>query len=234
MRTLGMFVKWPRPGQVKTRLARSVGPEAAVDFYRACVEDMVDRLRLSGDRRILAWAPESPAAARYFSTLAGDDFDLWLQPDEDLGGRLIRFFQDHACHPDDRVVVIGSDSPTLPLRYLDAAWDALKDSDCVLGPAVDGGYYLVGLRKPIPALFDDIAWDSSTVLTQTIRQVRQSGATLALLDPWYDVDTLGDVELLDGHLAALDAAGERLISPRLRQSLDLLREQTDGFHPETD
>ncbi|QDU37925.1 2-phospho-L-lactate guanylyltransferase [Maioricimonas rarisocia] len=230
-----MFVKWPRPGQVKTRLARSVGPGAAVEFYQACVEDMTDRLRQCGDCRILAWAPDSPAAARYFSAVAGEDFDLWLQPQEDLGGRLERFFEDHACHADDRVVVIGSDSPTLPVRYLEAAWDALKRADCVIGPAVDGGYYLVGLRKPVPELFEDIDWDSSTVLAQTIQRVRQVGVKLALLDPWYDVDTLEDVELLSGHLAALDAAGETLISPRLRQSLLQLHEQTDGFqHPETE
>jgi hypothetical protein len=117
------------------------------------------------------------------------------------------FFRDHLRQADDRVVIIGSDSPTLPREHVTAAFERLRQADVVLGPATDGGYYLVGMRGRCWPIFEGIEWSTPTVLADTIDRVRQAGAKLALLPPWYDVDTAADLHLLRGHVAGLIYSG---------------------------
>ena len=113
-----MFVKLPAPGLVKTRLASRIGAEQAAELSAAFISEAIERFRTTGGRRLLCYAPGTDPAREYFSRIGGTEFDLWPQPGGDLGARLARFFAEFLHGPDDRVVVIGSDSPTLPQEYV--------------------------------------------------------------------------------------------------------------------
>ena len=227
MQTLGIFVKQPIPGMVKTRLAASLGTERAAAAYAAFIADVVGRFRQTGDRRILGYAPDTPSARDYFSDVAGEDYELWPQPDGDLGGRMEAFFREFVVNvakdgiSSDRAILIGSDSPTLPRGFVDQAFELLSDADCVLGPATDGGYYLVGQRGRVGPIFDGIDWSTSRVLDQTVARINDSADKLALLPPWYDVDSLADWDLLKGHVRALVLAGYEDVPTETLRMLDL-------------
>lgn len=203
---LGVFVKHPTPGSVKTRLAAAVGPESAAALYAAFKQDIVDRFRQVAGRRVLAFNPGDVASREHFAQLAGSDYELWPQPDGSLGERLHAFFKTYLIE-NERAVVIGSDSPTLPAGFATQALVLLGERDCVLGPASDGGYYLIALRKPCRALFDGVDWGTSQVLEQTVARLRAAGLSLHLLPVWYDVDTPDDLAFLRGDLAAMRHAG---------------------------
>ncbi|HKI38587.1 MAG TPA: TIGR04282 family arsenosugar biosynthesis glycosyltransferase [Gemmataceae bacterium] len=204
-RVLGLFAKWPEPGRVKTRLAAGTSSAWAADVALAFLRDLVRRLGVVGDRRVLAFAP--PDARPLFADAVGGSFALVPQQDGDLGRRLSSFFNDQFAAGAGSVVVLGTDSPTLPLTFVDQAFTALAEADMVLGPATDGGYYLVGCRRGVPPIFDGISWGGSTVLAETVARLANPASRLALLPPWYDVDTLDDWRMLCGHLAALRRAG---------------------------
>jgi rSAM/selenodomain-associated transferase 1 len=232
MRTIfGLFAKQPLPGHVKTRLAADIGPQAACRLYEAFLADLIDRFQTTADRRFLGHCPADRASTAYFQNLSQGRYELWSQPDGSLGRRMSAFFDmtGPTAARDDRaetrVVLIGSDSPTLPRDLVDDAFAALGTSDCVIGPAVDGGYYLIGLRRWTPRLFDAIAWSSPLVLEQTVKNIAALNFSLQLLSPWYDVDSIDDVQALRGHLAALQAAGEPIIAP---QTYEILRRATYG------
>lgn len=207
MNTLGIFVKHPVPGCVKTRLAAGLGAKRAAEIYSAFVADLVERFRRTADRRILCFAPDQVDAARFFQSIAGQNYQLWAQPDETLGGRMAQFFAKHMASNGDRVVLIGSDSPTLPKEDIDQAFTLLNNNDCVLGPATDGGYYLIGQRGGPWPIFDDVDWSGPCVLEQTVSRITACDARLALLPACYDVDTIDDLQVLRGHVQALRRAG---------------------------
>jgi uncharacterized protein len=219
MRTLGIFAKQPVPGRVKTRLAVDWGNERAAALYECFVRDLLTRFATVGDRRVIGFAPDSEEARRWFETVSTSPDDavdsggwiLWPQPNSDLGGRMAACFETWAETPDHRTILIGSDSPTLPVEYLERAWRLLQDNDCVLGPASDGGYYLIGLRGSLPefaAPFRDVDWSTAGVLSKTVENLKQHNLSLGLLPVWYDVDSVDAVETLTGHLAAFRHAGQ--------------------------
>jgi len=206
MHVLGMFARYPEPGRVKTRLAERLGAHAAADIYRAFLGDLARRLRHCADRRVLCYTPADALARQYFAALGAGDFELWSQPDGELGQRMFAFFTEY-LQAEARVVLIGSDAPTLPRETLKQAFSALDQVDCVLGPATDGGYYLLGLRVVRSELFSGIAWSTAGVLAQTVERIRAAGLTLRLLQPWYDVDTWNDLRFLDGHRRSVEHQG---------------------------
>jgi hypothetical protein len=225
-RVVGLFARHPEPGRVKTRLAASVGAEVAARLYAAFLRDVLAMVRRVPARRVLAWTPNTPAAAEFFRELAQPDCLCWPQPEGSLGARLHGFFASHLRGPDDEVLVVGSDAPSLPARLLEDAFAGLSAHDAVLGPALDGGYYLLALRggalPHLPEVFREIEWSSSRVFSQTADRIRGAGLSLAVLPGWYDVDTLEDVRLLQSDLASRDHAGGGLQCPNTRQCLDLL------------
>lgn len=217
---LGVFVKQPVSGAVKTRLAAALGDEAAAKFYEAFLTDVVDRFRATADRRTLCFAPDDDAARAYFDSLAGDEYEIEPQSQGDLGARLAACFERAFERGAERVVVIGSDSPTLPAALVDEAFNQLDGRrDAVVGPALDGGYYLIGLAKQPRPIFEGIDWSGPQVLEQTIERIREAGATFALLPPWYDVDEVDDLQILKGHLDSCDPAGEKVKCDRTRTAL---------------
>lgn len=218
MNTLGIFVKQPQAGQVKTRLGAQLGYERAANIYAAFLGDITERFLGAGDERYLCYAPRDGAG--YFESLGGKDYRLWSQPELGLGERMEGFFQERLTVADERVVIIGSDSPTLPAEYVERAFELLDDADCVLGPTADGGYYLVGMRgRPLP-IFEGISWSTSSVLDETVTRIADLKADLALLPPWYDVDTPEDLRMLRGHVRALRQAQSPLNLDAVSRVLD--------------
>jgi len=188
---LVVLLKAPRTGSVKTRLAEGIGPEAACAVYQQLVATLLANL-----------APLPSVELCFTPADASAEVVPWLragwssQPQVagDLGARLhavfLRHFQAGAC----RVVVIGADSPEVMPADVATAWQALADHDVVLGPAVDGGYWLVGLCAPQEQLFTAMPWSTDAVLAETQRRARASGLRVALLRELSDVDTVADWE----------------------------------------
>jgi hypothetical protein len=210
---LGLMAKEPVAGRVKTRLAAGTSPAFAARVAEAFLLDQLERLQVVAARRLLVYDP--PAAAAYFRSACPPGWELSPQTPGDLGTRLRAIFAAQFDRGAHAVVLVGTDSPTLPMALIAAAFERLADHDLVLGPATDGGYYLIGLRQPKLTLFEGIDWGTATVLAQTVARLEE-GARLALLPPWYDVDTLDDWQALAGHLAALIRAGTDPGLPRTR------------------
>jgi rSAM/selenodomain-associated transferase 1 len=215
---LGLFAKWPRPGAVKTRLPGRT-PDWGARVALAFLRDTIDRLSAMPVRRVLAFAPAEAGAD--FARLAAERFELVPQQAGDLGQRMAGFIAQQIEGGASAVVLVGADSPTLPLDYVEHAFRALEQADLVLGPACDGGYYLVGCGRRVPPIFDAIPWSTPRVLAETIACLDDPDWRLVLLPPWYDVDTPDDWALLAGHVAALRRAG---IEPGVPNTEALLRE----------
>jgi rSAM/selenodomain-associated transferase 1 len=217
---LGLFAKKPEQRLVKTRLAAATSATWAMEVATAFLLDSVQRTAALAVRRVLVFAPED--AASYFIRIADGQFALSPQSQGDLGERMTGFFAEQFAGGASRVVLLGTDSPTLPPSHIERAFAELTRADVVVGPATDGGYYLIGLQRPMPDLFAGIAWGTNQVLEQTIHRVRDSGRRLALLPPWYDVDTLDDWRMFRGHVAALRCAG---VDPAIPHTEQLLKHE---------
>jgi uncharacterized protein len=204
-RVLGLFAKEPRPGAVKTRLGPGPAPDWGARVARAFLLDALTRFSTVADCRVLVFAPAG--AGQEFAALTQGRFELAPQGDGDLGQRMSRFIAGRLEAGAEAVVLVGADSPTLPVAWVEQAFDELRRADVVLGPALDGGYYLIGCGRRVPPVFDGVAWSTSRVLADTMARLTDPSWRLALLPPWYDVDTPDDWVLLRGHVAALRRAG---------------------------
>jgi rSAM/selenodomain-associated transferase 1 len=191
VRQLGVFAKYWEPGAVKTRLAAAIGDRRASELYRLLLATSLRRFAAAEDRHVLAFTPPDRQAG--FLELAGPGWLLQPQAEGDLGVRIKQYFVNAFQGGADTVVLLGADSPTLPHAYLTQAFVALEERPVVLGPAQDGGYYLVGARDRVPPIFDDVAWGSSQVWRQTIALLQQADCPFAVLPEWYDVDEADDL-----------------------------------------
>ena len=191
MRTekLIVFVRAPRPGTVKTRLAQALGAERACAAYRRLAEELFSRLSTL-EQVELRFAPDDARAE--IKQWQRDSWELQPQGEGDLGQRLRAAFAQAFTNGARRVVIIGSDCPAVSVQDIQDAWAALRTSDVVLGPARDGGYWLIGLRQPRTGLFDAVAWGTEAVLSQTLRAAQAAGLKVRLLRELYDVDTEPD------------------------------------------
>ena len=219
-RIVGLFAKQPIVGSAKTRLAQATGSDWALRVAQAFLEDSLDRVSQVDATRAIVFAPSS--AASYFFQFSQDRFELIPQGEGNLGERLEHFFTDSRQQGFSRIIAIGSDSPTLPIPFIEQAFQLLVNHDVVIGPATDGGYYLVGCGVKQYPLFADIPWSTSGVLESTVRRLNEASARIALLPPWYDVDTLDDWTMLCGHVLAMRQAG---IDPGVPRVERLIREQ---------
>ena len=211
-RVIGLFAKWPAPGRVKTRLAAETSPEWAAQVARAFLLDLLDRLAPLTYRRLLAFAP--PEAAAGFAEIAAGRFELVPQSDGDLGRRMATFLQRQLDAGAEAVVLLGSDSPHVPVELIDQAFRELAANDVVLGPAADGGYYLLGIARRLPPIFADIPWGTSQVLARTLACLEHRRH--ALLLPWFDVDTLADFRQLQADIRDMVQRGIDPELPRTR------------------
>ncbi len=183
---LGVFAKYWQPGAVKTRLAATIGDAGASRLYKQFVKTLLCRFDTIADRRVLAYAPAD--TREEFVDLAAGRWELTPQADGNLGQRMSAFFHAALASGSQRVVLIGSDSPTLPVLLVREAFSQLESHDVVLGPSDDGGYYLIGAAGQVPAVFDQITWSTPRVWPQTIERLEHAGVRYFVLPPWYDVD----------------------------------------------
>ena len=197
MTSLIVFVKNPIPGAVKTRLQTRYAPDQVATLYTAFVRDVLARAeRIDVDRRVIAFDP--PDAESEVRALFGRKA-LWKyvpQVQDDLGARMREALVQELDAGASATVLIGTDIPSLPAHHITQAFDLLRAKDVVLGPSTDGGYYLVGVSKSTPEIFEDVEWSTPGVLAQTIDRVQRAGHTLGLVPPWFDVDTPEELDLV--------------------------------------
>jgi len=200
-----VVAKSPRSGQVKTRLCPPLSPLDAAGLHHAFLRDTTARVcGLADVRVVLAYAP--PEDRELFAEVS-EGAVLLPQSDGDLGERLSAMFESLYARGFRRIVALGADTPTLPLAFVHRAFALLDlpDVGAVLGPAEDGGYYLIGLRGPQPHVFHGIPWSTGRVFAETKQRAEDTGLGVACLPPWWDVDTFADLGRLVEALRA-DAA----------------------------
>jgi len=192
---LYIAAKAPRPGEVKTRLAAAIGDAAATGLYGAFLRDLAVRFPHA------AWfvTPAAPWRRETRSYIAPSARVL-EQPNGDWTQRQRALFRDAAARGEERVVLIASDSPQIRAEVVAEAFARLERNELVLGPVLDGGYYLIGMRG-WHDVFASLRMSTDTVLSELVGNARRTGLAVTLLEPTYDVDELADLELLE-----LDAA----------------------------
>ncbi len=193
---LGVFVKAPVAGRVKTRLAADVGPVRAAALYRRLGRQVVAATVSRRHRTVVWYAPRArgPLVRAWLGGLGVSRFHA--QPGGDLGSRLRVAFARHFNDGGQRVVLIGSDCPGVDRRVIGEAFAALDEHDVVLGPARDGGYYLIGMKALREPLFRGIHWSSAAVLDETRAAARRLRLSIQVLAPLRDVDTVSDAQAL--------------------------------------
>ncbi len=202
MNRLIVMTKYPEPGQTKTRLIPALGVGGAAKLHR--------RLVIHTVKTIGSFNPEihySGGSQRLMYDWLGD-FKYVNQSDGDLGDRMKQAFQlgfDQGC---DRIIMIGTDCPAIDKALIDRAFVALNRKDVIFGPAVDGGYYLIGLTKQIPELFSNISWSTTSVLQDSLAIVKKLNLSYELLEILPDIDRPEDLQYLkaDSWLANIGVA----------------------------
>jgi rSAM/selenodomain-associated transferase 1 len=188
-----LFAKAPRGGRVKTRLAAEVGEAAALAAYRRVGRQVVDRV---GARYPLTvWYDPPDALPDMRRWLGGREF--MPQRGDDLGGRMAHAFEEHFRRGDAPVIAIGADAPGIDAATIAAAEAALQEAAVVLGPALDGGYYLLGLTRLAPELLADVPWGTASVLQVTVARCFECDLPVKQLQPLRDLDTAADLEVLE-------------------------------------
>lgn len=188
---LAIFAKQPQPGRVKTRLCPPLTPRQAARLYHCCLRETMRRTT-AGDWQTALFFQGRPS----FFSRAFPEMPLFPQSGMDLGARLAQAFASRFAAGAGQVVIIGSDSPDLPASLIRRAFAALDTHDTVLAPADDGGYVLIGLRQPVPALFTDIPWSTDGVLAKTRERILDLGLRCLELPGWYDLDDVASLRQL--------------------------------------
>ena len=200
---VAVMAKVPGMAVVKTRLHQSLGAERATELYRCFLLDRLGAVATLRDiSGAVAYTP--PEAEALMRTLAPPALTLVPQRGADLGERLSNILTDLLDLGHIAALAVDSDSPTLPMAYVAEAVTVLSGAKCdvVLGPCEDGGYYLVGLRAPQPALFEGIPWSTDAVFAMTLDKARARGLSVHLLPKWFDVDTEADLRRLHVDMTA--------------------------------
>jgi rSAM/selenodomain-associated transferase 1 len=210
---LYVAAKAPRPGLCKTRLARAIGDAAACALYRAFVRDLAGRL--AGARFPVGWYVTPPDAWLDLADLVGPSAWVLLQGEGDWTARQCQLFRGAAARGESRVVLVASDSPQLPLETVEAAFDQLDRHDLVLGPVLDGGYYLIGMNGWRDVL-DGVPMSTATVYDEIVARARRQGLSVGEVEGTFDVDEAEDLARL------ADAAGLRVDMPATRAALAAL------------
>lgn len=183
-----VFARPPVAGRVKQRLTAGLGVEPTLALYRAMLADTVAAASAaSADERWIYWS-EAPE-----SDMTPPGFVARVQRGADLGARLTAAFEELLRDDGDRAVIVGADCPALDAACLDRALELARGDDVVLGPASDGGYYLIALARPAPEILEGIEWGGPTVLRTTLERARAAGRRVHTLELKHDIDTPADV-----------------------------------------
>lgn len=191
-----VFTRYPDPGKVKTRLIPALGKEGSAALHRKMTLHTLQTARKLARRRSVSLEVHGQGADAYLMGKAfGDDLCYRRQCPGDLGDRMLSSFRQSFHEKMDKVIIIGTDCPGLSVGLLEQAFIRLDMYDLILGPANDGGYYLIGMKAPIPALFEDIPWGTKNVLQRTITKAEKMALTFRLLRALGDVDGPEDLYL---------------------------------------
>ena len=221
-----VFAKNPVPNAVKTRLIPKVSPEQAAMLYRAFLMDWCEILTgIDNVDLVIAYTPAGSQPT--FQAMLGENVTYVQQIGSDLGERLTSATDWGSKNGYDKIIIVGSDSPTLPLSYISQAIDELDSRDIIVGPSMDGGYYLIAfsvecLDVAVPCIFKDIAWSTQHVFQQTVERIRSVKVSLGLLPPWYDVDIYDELTFLHSHISAMQYSGEVVRTIRTEKILSEL------------
>ena len=199
MNQVGLFAKFWQPGRVKTRLAADLDDKSACQVYQYFLSYLINQLNDAGDSRMLVYSPSDRKSE--FEAAAGTCWQTVPQSDADLGHRMKQFFSQclrspvHAKDADtndvaNKTVVIGSDCPELTTADIENAFDRLDEKPVVLGPSLDGGYYLIGMKNECFDVFENIDWSTDRVMDQTRARLETLGLGWTELEPKSDIDDL--------------------------------------------
>jgi uncharacterized protein len=194
-----IFTRYPEPGKVKTRLIPALGDVGAATLHQRMAEHTLAQakaLRQNRNLSIEVWFTGGSIAQ--MQVWLGADVAYQLQPVGDLGDRMVSAFKSAFCKGHTAAVIVGTDCPDLSSALLKQSFEALERQELVLGPAIDGGYYLIGVRRFVPELFEGIAWSTAEVLEQTLEIAQQLDLAPVLLPYLSDIDRPQDLE----HLSA--------------------------------
>jgi rSAM/selenodomain-associated transferase 1 len=238
---IAIFARAPIAGEVKTRLIAAPGPngvrspdgvlspQAVCALYAAMLRDTFQIAQRAAAQRcscdvIIAHTPDS--ASDFFATgfttflpESAENAQFWPQGEGDLAARLLHFLKESRVRGYERVLIIGSDAPDLPTKYLLEAFEKLQNHALVFGPASDGGFYLIGASQTLPpGLLGNIAWSTPRVLESVLANAARLELDCALLTPWPDVDEWSDLQALIARLRSGQST-----APQTRRALALLR-----------
>jgi len=191
-----LFIRVPIKGQVKSRLAAELGEETALDLYTSFVLDIIDTLEGTGCPLRIYFYPR--AAADAIASFLGRHCPLLPQEGKDLGERMENAFRQIFSEGYTRAILIGSDIPDLTPAVIRDALESLKTSDVVIGPAADGGYYLIGFRNGslLPEIFRNKEWSTKRVFDETMGLLQNASLHIHVAPEWSDVDTMADLKTL--------------------------------------
>lgn len=199
------MAKAPSFGQAKTRLVGPLSAEKVTSLYIAFVKDTTAKAQsLSISDLLISYTPADgeEEVKRLVSKAEG----YFPQQGEDIGPRMASAFAKAFDLGYERVVLTGTDLPTLPASHLEESFRLLETVDLVLGPSTDGGYYLIGIKRFVPEIFQNVEWSTSQVLAQTLGIAKSARLSVGLLNSWYDVDTPEDLDRLVKDLEDMRAA----------------------------
>ena len=226
---LVIFAKAPIPGQVKTRLCPPLTPDEAATLHGSFVIDTLERTKLAAAK--LKWSVDrylacAPSSTHVFFKIMEERHGVKVidQVGDDLGARMSQACESMFARGYSHVVMVGTDVPTVPFDHFAQARAQLERHDLVLGPAFDGGYYLIALKRMAPELFTRIPWSTNQVLNLTQEKASSLGLLTTLIQPWRDVDTLADLQaLIETNMAdSKKPKNERTFSTRTAGVLETL------------
>jgi len=190
--TLMIFLKEPVAGQVKTRLAKSLDSEKACNIYRGFLQMIVEKLITGNWQTQVFYA--SQGEPKELKRIFPSSIEFIEQQGDNLGERMQKGFETNFKRGATKVTIIGGDSPDMPLDFIQQSFHSLSTQDLTLGPTPDGGYYLMGLKKNSPFLFEEIEWSTPAVLPSTLKIAHAHHLKILQLPQWNDVDDIEDYQ----------------------------------------
>lgn len=202
MNTVAVFLKHPTPGRVKTRMAKDIGDEHAARIYAAMVETVMKNI---GEKHSLTVFYNPPEMKQEIvNWLGGRGADFIPQNGESLGEKISNAVEDCITLGNRKVVVIGTDCIDITAKTIANSFERLDDTDAVIGPCEDGGYYLIGLKANHVEIFSGIDWSTDRVMAQTLEKMRELRLNVSILETLRDIDCADDLDLDTGLLEKLN------------------------------
>lgn len=209
-RAVIIMAKVPIAGNVKTRLQPYLTPERSADFAACLLSDTIAKVESLRNQLIIAYSPGNER--EYFDRFALSKTFFVEQKGSDLGEKMFNAFEFAFSRNIDSAVMIGTDSPTFPCKFIEDAFEDLEKFDAILGKTSDGGFYLIGLNRLKTEIFENVEWSSPKTFRQTKENVLGCGLKLKEMPEWFDVDEPSDLEKLRQDFA--QNAVSRLAAPK--------------------